>query len=122
MTGQLDWVELFFSSAGRLARGPFLIAAAPDGLYHLLAAGFREETGCFRSETALRGGGQMIRLRDGRAEGSTDLELRPAMPTDPPILMTFPAWTGRGPGVSREQEKRFLKMATRDKKRTLEAK
>jgi uncharacterized membrane protein YhaH (DUF805 family) len=28
MTGQLDWVELFFSSAGRLARGPFLIAAA----------------------------------------------------------------------------------------------
>jgi uncharacterized membrane protein YhaH (DUF805 family) len=27
MTGQLDWMELFFSSAGRLARGPFLIAA-----------------------------------------------------------------------------------------------
>jgi uncharacterized membrane protein YhaH (DUF805 family) len=28
MAGQLDWVELFFSSAGRLARGPFLVAAA----------------------------------------------------------------------------------------------
>jgi len=28
MGGQLDWVELFFSSAGRLARGPFLVAAA----------------------------------------------------------------------------------------------
>ena len=28
MTGQYDWVELFFSSAGRLARGPFLLAAA----------------------------------------------------------------------------------------------
>lgn len=27
MPGQLDWVELFFSSAGRLARGPFLLAA-----------------------------------------------------------------------------------------------
>ena len=27
MTGQLDWVELFFSSAGRLARGPFWLAA-----------------------------------------------------------------------------------------------
>lgn len=27
MTGQLDWMELFFSSAGRLARGPFLVAA-----------------------------------------------------------------------------------------------
>ena len=28
MTGQYDWVELFFSSAGRLARGPFLLAEA----------------------------------------------------------------------------------------------
>ena len=27
MTGQYDWIELFFSSAGRLARGPFLLAA-----------------------------------------------------------------------------------------------
>jgi uncharacterized membrane protein YhaH (DUF805 family) len=26
--GNLDWTELFFSSAGRLARGPFLVAAA----------------------------------------------------------------------------------------------
>lgn len=28
MNGQIDWVELFFSSTGRVARGPFLIAAA----------------------------------------------------------------------------------------------
>ncbi len=28
MSGQIDWVELFFSSAGRIARGPFLIAIA----------------------------------------------------------------------------------------------
>lgn len=28
MSGQGDWLEWFFSSAGRLARGPFLIAAA----------------------------------------------------------------------------------------------
>lgn len=27
MTGQMDWVEVFFSSSGRLARTPFLIAA-----------------------------------------------------------------------------------------------
>jgi len=27
MIGQLDWIELFFSSSGRLARGPFLLAA-----------------------------------------------------------------------------------------------
>ena len=35
MTGQIDWVELFFSSSGRLARGPFLIAAVI--LFALLA-------------------------------------------------------------------------------------
>jgi len=28
MGGQIDWVELFFSSTGRVARTPFLIAAA----------------------------------------------------------------------------------------------
>lgn len=28
MSGQIDWAELFFSSTGRGARGPFLIAAA----------------------------------------------------------------------------------------------
>jgi AraC family transcriptional regulator len=96
------------------APGPFLIASAPDGSYHLLAAGFREGTGCLRPETALRGGGQTVRLRDGRAEGSNDLELRPAMPTDPPILMTFPALRRAVAGIA-------LKMATRDKKRSIEA-
>lgn len=28
MSGQIDWVELFFSSTGRVARAPFLVAAA----------------------------------------------------------------------------------------------
>ena len=28
MSGQIDWVELFFSSTGRVGRTPFLIAAA----------------------------------------------------------------------------------------------
>jgi uncharacterized membrane protein YhaH (DUF805 family) len=28
MSGQIDWMELFFSSTGRIARGPFIIAAA----------------------------------------------------------------------------------------------
>ncbi|MFZ5669967.1 MAG: DUF805 domain-containing protein [Pseudomonadota bacterium] len=28
MSGQIDWVELFFSSTGRVARAPFLIATA----------------------------------------------------------------------------------------------
>lgn len=28
MSGQIDWLELFFSSTGRVSRGPFIIAAA----------------------------------------------------------------------------------------------
>lgn len=28
MSGQIDWAELFFSSTGRVARTPFLVAAA----------------------------------------------------------------------------------------------
>lgn len=28
MNGQIDWVELFFSSTGRVSRTPFLVAAA----------------------------------------------------------------------------------------------
>lgn len=70
--------------------GPFRVAPAPDGSYYLFAAGFREETGLSPYETALRAGGQRIRRHNGRTEGSTDLELRPALATDPPILMTFP--------------------------------
>lgn len=28
MSGQIDWLELFFSSTGRVSRGPFILAAA----------------------------------------------------------------------------------------------
>jgi len=86
--------------------GAFRVAPVPDGSYHLFAAGltgFGEAGGLFLYETALRAGGQRILLRDGRTEDPADLELRQALPTDPPILMTFPAWTDRKP-APREQE------------------
>lgn len=35
MNGQIDWMELFFSSTGRVARGPFILAA---GVLIVLAA------------------------------------------------------------------------------------
>jgi AraC-like DNA-binding protein len=88
------------------ASGRFQIAPVPDGAYYLLAAGLcgaRAEAGPLLYETALRGGGQMIHLRNGRTDGSTDLALRPALPTDPPILMTFQAWGDHKPGASPEQ-------------------
>lgn len=85
--------------------GPFRVAPVPDGSYHLFAAGLtgiKEEVGPLLYETALRGGGQMIRLRNGYTEGLTDLELRPALPTDPPILMTFPAQADRNLGAAEQ--------------------
>ncbi len=42
MNGRLDWTELFFSSAGRLSRTPFMIAAGvlvfAAGLYESVAS------------------------------------------------------------------------------------
>ena len=42
MNGRLDWTELLFSSAGRLSRAPFILAAATliflAGLYEALVA------------------------------------------------------------------------------------
>jgi AraC-like DNA-binding protein len=73
--------------------GPYRIPSVPDGVYFILAAGlarsndFREY---FLYETALRGGGRPILIRNGLVEGSTDISLRPAEAFDPPILMTLP--------------------------------
>jgi hypothetical protein len=41
-------------------------------------------------ETALRGGGPPIVIRNGKVEGSTDISLRAPEAFDPPILMTLP--------------------------------
>jgi AraC-like DNA-binding protein len=88
------------------APGPFRITSTPDGDYHLFAAGLtgvRESAGLFLYESALRAGGQRVEVREGRADLPGDLDLRPALPTDPPILMTFPAWWDRRP-APREQD------------------
>ncbi len=81
--------------AVRSAQGDFQLSPVADGPYHLFAIGVtsdqRDPAGFFLYESALRGGGQVIRVRDGRAYDDVDVELRPARPIDPPILMT-PAW------------------------------
>lgn len=81
--------------AVRSAKGEFQLSPVADGSYHIYAIGVtndqRDPAGFFLYESALRGGGQVVRIRDGRAQDDVDVELRPARPIDPPILMT-PAW------------------------------
>lgn len=81
--------------AMRSATGEFELSPVADGSYHLYAIGVtsdqRDPAGFFLYESALRGGGQAIRVRNGSAQDDADVELRPARPIDPPILMT-PAW------------------------------
>lgn len=73
--------------------GAYHVAHVPDGQYYILAAGLawsEDPKEYFLYESALRGGGQAIRIQNGQVTGSTDLTLRPPTPFDPPILMTLP--------------------------------
>lgn len=77
--------------------GPYHIAGVPDGSFHLFGAGIRwSGPGEYLlHESALRGGGPPIRVRDGVAHGSADLVLHEAALTDPPLLVTFPLLLAR---------------------------
>jgi len=73
--------------------GLYGIDDVPDGDYFLFSvalslAGSSEEH--FQCSSALRAGGQAIRVRNGTPRGDTHLLLRPPKPFDPPILMTLP--------------------------------
>jgi hypothetical protein len=73
--------------------GPFHVPSVPDGVYFILVAGLARSNDLrdyFLYETALRGGGQPILIRNGIVVGSTDLSLRPPEAFDPPILMALP--------------------------------
>jgi AraC family transcriptional regulator len=72
------------------APGPFRIPHAPDGVYSLFAAGGADGEGHgFLQESALRGGGQEVRVAEGVVTGSTEVTLRPADSFDPPILLAL---------------------------------
>lgn len=78
--------------------GTYHIAHVPDGQYYILAAGLawsEDPKEYFLYESALRGGGQAIRIQNDEVTGSTDLTLRPPTPFDPPILMTLPLLLAR---------------------------
>ncbi len=75
--------------------GSFRIRPVPDGQYYLLSLAFPRDVEArelLLCDTALRGGStsEPIEIRDGLVEGPTELALRPAEVTDPPILLTLP--------------------------------
>lgn len=80
--------------------GRFLLSDVPAGSWFLFALGLQLPIlphECFYQETALRGGGQMIEVSAEGVCGNTDLFLRPALPTDPPILLFLPELVRRIP-------------------------
>ncbi len=73
--------------------GPYQFGGAPQGEYFLFALGLEDPIhapDCFHYESALRGGGQLLRISRNSVKGSTYLRLRPPSPFDPPILLALP--------------------------------
>lgn len=73
--------------------GPYCMPQVPDGSFYLFTAArslSEDAKELFCYESALRGGGQLITIRQGVIRGSTDISLRRPAPSDPPILVAFP--------------------------------
>jgi len=73
--------------------GDYSLQGVGDGEYYLFAVGLaRPVSGsvCFDYATALRGGGQPIKIVRGAVTGDTALYLRPPSPVDPPVLLVVP--------------------------------
>jgi AraC family transcriptional regulator len=81
-----------------LSPGPFGIPSVPDGDYHVFALGVPSASDVREYlvfDTALRGGGQMVRIEAGAATAEVRVELHEPLVTDPPILITLPVLIGR---------------------------
>jgi len=75
------------------AGGIYSLERIPDGDFYLFAVGLAHPVDgpvCFDYATALRGGGQSIRISQGLVEGDTSLHLRPPSAFDPPVLLVVP--------------------------------
>lgn len=73
--------------------GSYCIEDAPPGEFYLFALGLKhpiDARGCFDYESALRGGGNALRIARDSVAGSTYVRLRPPSPFDPPILVLLP--------------------------------
>jgi len=73
--------------------GRYVIEGVPDGVYYVLALGVPRAggpRGYILGEDSFRGRAGPVMVRGGRATGPTAVVLRPALLTDPPILVTVP--------------------------------
>lgn len=87
--------------------GQYQISRVPDGNFFLFAAGIsssQDPMDYLHYESALRAGGQAIRIDDGRIDGDTTLTLRLPTIFDPPILMTFPALLAKARSLRGEEQ------------------
>jgi len=76
----------------RYSPGSFQIVGAPRGYHYLFAVGLPwpdKVSDYFRHDFAPRGGGELVCLDKGTVECG-EICLRPALPTDPPILVNLP--------------------------------
>lgn len=76
------------------AKGVYQIEGAPEGEFYLFAVGLKKPSDAavyFDYETALRAGGQRIRISRTSVHGITSLDLRPPTPFDPPLLLVLSA-------------------------------
>jgi AraC-like DNA-binding protein len=72
--------------------GTYLMSPVPNGRYYVFALGLSCPDNLddfFRYETALRGGGQLIRVNNNAVE-CKEICLREATLTDPPVLLNLP--------------------------------
>jgi AraC-like DNA-binding protein len=79
--------------------GDYLMSPVPNGRYYVFALGLHcpgSLDDFFRYESALRGGGQFIRVSDNAVE-CEEILLREAALTDPPVLLNLPILLNKNP-------------------------
>jgi AraC-like DNA-binding protein len=77
--------------------GVYHLEGAPEGEFYLFAVGLKDPADAsvyFDYGTAMRAGGQHVRITRSSIQGLTSLQLRPPSPFDPPLLLVLPAQTG----------------------------
>jgi AraC family transcriptional regulator len=73
--------------------GPYVVREVPEGKFYLFALAIplsADRNAYFQYSSALRGGGQHVSVSAGTVVGETEIRLRPAAVTDPPILLVLP--------------------------------
>jgi AraC-like DNA-binding protein len=81
--------------------GSYLMSPVPNGRYYVFALGIPCPDSLddfFRYETALRGGGQCIRVNHNAVE-CEEISLREAALTDPPVLLNLPFLLNKSNGA-----------------------